>query len=413
MAASDITIYGAYWCPDCRRSKIFLGDRQIPYTWVNIEEDKEGEAHVLQRNNGKRIIPTIEFADGSLLVEPSNAELARKLGLRSSVARKFWPLISLGAGPTGLTAALYATREAVDTLLIESGAVGGQATRTLKYDNIPGFPEGIDGIDFAQRLRKQAVHFGGEILEAAEVVRIRSENPFHIVVTAEGDEYRCHALLLAPGSSYRKLGVAGEDDYIGAGIHFCSTCDGPFYQDRHVAVIGGGNSAAEEALHLTRFASQVTVLVRGNAFTASPAITEKLLSAAKVRVLFNTEVEQFLGSGGHLRELQTKQRQTEDLSTLEVDGAFIFIGLVPNTQFLEHTQIVTDRWGFVATGHDLGHFEGGMNLYTDRAPYMLESSVPGIFAAGDVRAGSTKQVAAATGEGATSALSIREYLKSV
>ncbi len=413
MAASDITIYGAYWCPDCRRSKIFLGDRQIPYTWVNIEEDKEGEAHVLQRNNGKRIIPTIEFADGSLLVEPSNAELARKLGLRSSVARKFWPLISLGAGPTGLTAALYATREAVDTLLIESGAVGGQATRTLKYDNIPGFPEGIDGIDFAQRLRKQAVHFGGEILEAAEVVRIRSENPFHIVVTAEGDEYRCHALLLAPGSSYRKLGVAGEDDYIGAGIHFCSTCDGPFYQDRHVAVIGGGNSAAEEALHLTRFASQVTVLVRGNAFTASPAITEKLLSAAKVRVLFNTEVEQFLGSGGHLRELQIKQRQTEDLSTLEVDGAFIFIGLVPNTQFLEHTQIVTDRWGFVATGHDLGHFEGGMNLYTDRAPYMLESSVPGIFAAGDVRAGSTKQVAAATGEGATAALSIREYLKSV
>ncbi len=413
MTAADITIYGAYWCPDCRRSKTFLGDRQIPYTWVNIEEDKAGEAYVLQRNQGKRIIPTIEFADGSLLVEPSNAELARKLGLRSAVDRKFWPLISLGAGPAGLTAALYATREAVDTLLIESGAVGGQATRTLKFDNIPGFPDSIEGHDFARRLRTQAVKFGGEILEAAEVVDIRSAGPFHTVVTATGDEYSCHALLLAPGSRYRKLGIPGEDDYIGAGIHFCSTCDGPFYQDRHVAVIGGGNSAAEEALHLTRFASQVTVLVRGAAFTASPAITEKVLSADKVDVLFHTEVTQFRGTGGHLRELQTTQRQTGTLAQLPVDGAFIFIGLEPNTQFLQSTRIATDRWGFVVTGHDLEHLEGGMDQYGDRTPFMLESSVPGIFAAGDVRAGSTKQVAAATGEGAAAALAIRQYLKQV
>ena len=413
MTASDITIYGAYWCPDCRRSKTFLGDRQIPYTWVNIEEDKAGEAHVLQRNQGKRIIPTIEFADGSLLVEPSNAELAQKLGLRSSVNRKFWPLISLGAGPAGLTAAIYATREAVDTLLIESGAVGGQATRTLRFDNIPGFPEGIEGNDFARRLREQAVHFGGEILEAAEVVDIRSESPFHTVVTATGDEYHCNALLLAAGSSYRKLGVPGEDDYIGAGIHFCSTCDGPYYQDRHVAVIGGGNSAAEEALHLTRFASQVTVLVRDAAFSASPAITEKLLSIPKVEVRFHTEVKQFQGAGGQLRELQTIQRQTRNLAPLPVDGAFIFIGLEPNTQFLQSARIVTDRWGFVATGHDLEHLAGGMDQYGDRTPFMLESSVPGIFAAGDVRAGSTKQVASATGEGAAAALSIRQYLKRV
>ena len=140
MASPNITIYGAYWCPDCRRSKTFLGDRQIPYKWVNIEEDKAGEAYVLQRNEGKRIIPTIEFGDGSLLVEPSNAELAQKLGMRMSVDRKFWPLISIGAGPAGLTAALYATREAIDTLLIENGAVGGQATRTLKFRQHSRFP---------------------------------------------------------------------------------------------------------------------------------------------------------------------------------------------------------------------------------------------------------------------------------
>lgn len=413
MTASDITIYGAYWCPDCRRSKTFLGDRQIPYTWVDIEADKAGEAYVLRHNNGKRIIPTIEFADGSLLVEPSNAELARKLGLRSSVDRKFWPLISLGAGPTGLTTALYATREAVDTLLIEQGAVGGQATRTLKFDNIPGFPEGIAGHDFARRLEAQAVKFGGEILEAAEVVDIRSAGPFHTVVTATGDEYSCHALLLAAGSSYRKLGVPGEADYIGAGIHFCSTCDGPFYQDRHVAVIGGGSSAAEEALHLTRFASHVTVLVRGDAFKAAPVVTEKLLSAAKVEVRFHTEVTGFRGAGGQLRELQTLQRQTATSGRLSVDGAFVFIGLEPNTQFLRSTRIMTDRWGFVVTGHDLEHLAGGTDRYAGRAPFMLESSVPGIFAAGDVRAGSAKQVAAASGEGAAAALSIRQYLQRV
>lgn len=410
---SNLTVYGAYWCPDCRRSKTFLGDRRIPYNWVNIEEDRAGEAYVLRRNAGKRIIPTIEFPDGSILVEPTNAELAQKLGLRTSVARKYWPLISIGAGPAGLTAALYATRESIDTLLIEQGAAGGQATRTLRYDNVPGFPEGIEGVEYAARLRDQTVRFGGEILEAADVVDIQNDGTFHTVVTGTGDEYACHALLVASGSRYRQLGVAGEDDLIGAGVHFCSTCDGPFYQGRNVAVVGGGNSAAEEALHLTRFASHVTVLVRGSAFKASPAITEKLLSTSAVDVRFDTEVKEFLAESGKLRALRLRRRADGALDELAVEGAFIFVGLDPNTEFLRSTRVVTDPWGFVVTGHALSHAEGGLRDHGQRTPFMLESSVPGVFAAGDVRAGSTKQVASATGEGATAALAVREYLKLV
>lgn len=413
MTPPMITVYGAYWCPDCRRSKTFLSDRQIPYTWINIEEDQAGEAYVRQLNDGKRIIPTIEFADGTFLVEPSNAALAEKMGLRTEIARRFWPLISIGAGPAGLTAAIYTTRDAIDTLLVERGAIGGQATRTLGYENIPGFPDGIEGMDFARRLRAQAVRFGGEILEAASVTAIRSRGSLHTVVTGSGAEYACHALLLAMGSQYRRLGVPGEDDFIGAGIHFCSTCDGPFYQDRHIAVIGGGSSAAEEALHLTRFAAHVTVLVRGEAFKASPFMVEKLMASERATVMFQTEVRAFRGQAGHLAALETCNRQTGTADQLPVDGAFVFVGLEPNTGFLQQTPVLTDRWGFVVTGHDLEHRPQGLERYGQRAPFMLETSVPGIFAAGDVRAGSTKQVASAAGEGATAALAVRAYLKEV
>ena len=411
MEQAGITVYGAYWCPDCRRRKTFLNDRQIPYRWVNIAEDKEGEAHVLRRNAGKRIIPTIEFADGSLLAEPSNAELARKLGLRTEVPRTFWPLIVAGAGPAGLTAALYAARDAVDALLIENGAVGGQAMRTLAYENVPGFPDGIAGAEFADRLRRQVQRFGGEFLEAAAVTGIRRQAAQHVVVTDSGAEYACHALLLATGSQYRRLEAPGEEDFIGAGVHFCSTCDGPFYQGRRIAAIGGGASAAEEALHLTQFASHVTVLVRGDAFKASPAVAEKLLAADKVSVRFHTVVTAFQGAGGRLRALATYNARSGAAEDLAVEGAFVFVGLAPNTAFLRATPVLTDEWGFVVTGHALAHTPQGLARYGSRAPLMLESSVPGIFAAGDARAGSVKQVAAATGEGAAAALAASAYLK--
>ena len=413
MATPALTVYGAFWCPDCRRAKSFLGDHQVSYTWTNIEEDKEAEARVIELNEGKRIIPTIVFEDGSLLVEPSNAELAAKLGLNTSVERKFWPLITIGAGPAALVAAVYTTREGIDTLLLERGAPGGQATRTFRYENVPGFPDGIEGNDYAARLLAQAQRFGGQVLEAVEVKGLEVSQSYLTVLTSSGEEYRCQALLVASGSRYRTLGVPGETDYIGAGIHFCSTCDGPFYKDREVAVIGGGNSAAEEALHLTRFASKVTVLVRGREFKASPAVVEKLAGTPAVEVRFQTQVRSFEGKRGHLQEIQLETSAGKSNDELKVDGAFVFVGLEPITDFLEGLDIACDRAGFIETGHALYAKEGGLEQFKGRMPMMLESSVPGLFVAGDVRAGSTKQVAAAIGEGATAALAIRDYLKTV
>ena len=411
MSEPQITVYGAYWCPDCRRSKQFLGEHQIPYNWVDIEQDPAGEQVVIAKNEGKRIIPTIVFADGTALVEPSNAALAAKLGLKTTASRSHYPVVIVGGGPAGLTAALYTAREGIDTLVIERAAVGGQAAATEKLDNLPGFPESIPGIEFANRLRQQATRFGVEILQAQDVVNIHSHDNYHCVDTGDGSEYSAEAVIIATGSRYRRLDVPGESDYIGAGVHFCATCDGPFYKGKHVAVIGGGNSAAEESLLLTKFADRVTLLVRGDSFKASQVIQESVLGDPKIEVQWQTQVEGFVGAKSKLTGLQLKNNQSGEQRELTVDGAFIFIGLDPNTGFLGDSPIHRDQWGFLVTGHDLVHDGNRPAGYEKREPSLLETSVPGIFAAGDVRAGSTKQVASATGEGATVALLVREYLK--
>lgn len=413
MTEPTITIYGAYWCPDCRRSKQFLGEHQIPYQWVDIEQDPAAERFVIEKNAGKRIIPTILFADGTVLVEPSNAQLAAKLGLRTTASRAHYPLVVIGGGPAGLTAALYTAREAIDTLVIERAAFGGQAAATEKLDNLPGFPESIPGIDFANRLRQQAARFGVELLQAQDVVGVHSHDNYHCVDTGDGSEYSAQAVLIATGSRYRRLGAPGENDYIGAGVHYCATCDGPFYKGKQVAVIGGGNSAAEESLLLTKFADHVTLLVRGDSFKASPVIQESVLNDPKITVRFNTEVQEFLGAKAKLNKLRLHNKQSDETTELAVDGTFVFIGLDPNTSFLQETAVQRDRWGFIITGHDLVHAGNRPVGYEQRDPAFLETSVPGIFAAGDVRLGSTKQVASAAGEGATAALLIREYLKTV
>jgi thioredoxin reductase (NADPH) len=417
MSAGDrqvnITVYGAHWCPDCRRSKQILGEHQIPYKWVDIEQDEASEQYVLEINNGKRIVPTIEFADGSILVEPSNAELAQKLGLKTTAERSHYDLIVVGGGPAGLTAALYTAREGIDTLVIERAALGGQAAATERLENVPGFAEGITGAAFSDQLRQQAVRFGVELLQAQEVVRVFSHDNYHCVCTADGSEYSARALLLAMGSKYRRLNVPGEDDFIGAGIHFCATCDGPFYKGEPVAVIGGGNSATEESLFLGKFTDQITMLVRGERLSASKVIQDKVLSHPSIDVRFNTEAVKFDGKGGKLKSVLLKNNKTGDTEEVLPSGVFIFIGQIPNTEILDGIGIELDPWGFITTGHDLVHEGQKLPGFEGREPGFLETSVPGIFAAGDIRSDSTKQVASAAGEGASAALLIREYLKTV
>jgi thioredoxin reductase (NADPH) len=328
-----------------------------------------------------------------MLVEPSNADLAAKLGLQTRARMNYYDLICIGGGPASLTAAFYAAREGLDVLVIEKSGLGGQAGVTERLDNFPGFPEGINGGEFADRLAQQARRFNVEILQAQEVVGLRAEMESRYVTTADGNEYGARAILIATGSTYRRLGVPGEDDLIGAGIHFCATCDGPFYKGQHVAVIGGGNSAGEESLFLTRFCDKVTILVRGAELTASKIVIDKVLNEPKIEVRYNTEVAELHGDG-KLSGITIRSRATGASETIHPAGAFVFIGLSPNSGWLP-SDIRRDKTGFILTNGT------------------LETSMPGVFSAGDVRLGSTKQAASAVGEGATAALMVREYLKTV
>ncbi len=387
-------------------SKKFLGEQFIPYRWVDIEQDREGEAYVLHRNDGRRIIPMIVFEDDSFLVEPTNAELARKLGLRTEAQKTYYDLIIIGGGPAGMTAAIYAAREGTDVLLIERSGLGGQAGITVGLDNFPGFPEGISGQEFSERVAQQARRFNVEILQAVDVERLAMEEGYHEVYTSDGKHYHSRVVLVATGASYRRLEVPGEDDYIGAGIHFCATCDGPFYKGaREIVVVGGGNSAVEEGLHLTNFAEKVTLLVRGDRLTASRIAIEKVNEpGSRVEVRYHTTVEALEGSDSRLKTVRICNQLTGEFEELHPAAAFIFIGQVPNAAFLKGYARL-DPFDFVLTGHDLSHAHDIVE------PLPFETSVPGLFAAGDVRHGSTKQVASAVGEGAAASISIRELLR--
>ncbi len=390
-ADPEITLYGTLWCSDCKRTKQFFGEQRVHYEFVDIDQDAEGLKVVERVNGGKHIIPTLVFGDGSSLVEPSNAELAAKLGLQTKALCPFYDLIVVGSGPAGLTAALYAAREGINTLVIERGGVGGQAGVTERLDNFPGFPEGISGNEFADRLKRQAQRFGVEILSAQEVTGIAVDGDYRIVRTMDGSEYRCWAVLLAVGSTYRRLGIPGEEDFIGAGVHFCATCDGPFYRGQDVLVVGGGNSAGEESIFLTKFVKSVTIATRGDALSASKIVVEKVKKSPQITVLTNVTPSEFRGDK-HLESVVLKNEQTGETQEIRPGGVFVFIGLTPNTAVIKGL-VDLDDFGFIKTSPT------------------LETSVSGVFAAGDCRVGSTKQAASAAGEGAAVALAIRRYVE--
>lgn len=391
MSHTAITLYGTNWCSDCKRTKKFFGEQRVHYNFIDIESDEEGLRIVEEKNNGKHVIPVIVFEDGTHLIEPSNAELAAKLGVQTTARNRFYDLIVVGSGPAGLTTALYAAREGIDTLVIERGGVGGQAAITERLDNFPGFPEGVTGSEFADRLRAQAERFGVEVLSAQEVVDVGLDGEYRFVKTADGSEYRSWSVLLGLGSTYRRLSVPGEMDFVGSGVHFCATCDGPFYKGKEVIVVGGGNSAAEESLFLTKFASKVTIITRDVQLSASKVIVEKIERHPQIEVIANSTPVEFKGDA-KLQSVVLKNTMTGALNEIRPSGCFVFIGLQPNTALVKGF-VKLDDFGFIETGMD------------------LQTSVPGLFSAGDVRAGSTKQAASAAGEGAAAAIGLRRYLQ--
>ena len=391
MAEQRIGVYGAPWCPDCKRAKQFLNEQRVSYDWFDIDEDEDARMYVQQANNGKQIIPTILFDDGSILVEPTNAELADKLGIQRLAQHNLYDLVIVGGGPVALTAGIYSAREGINTLIIERSGIGGQAAITQEIENYPGFPEPLKGSDLADRLRAQAERFDVEILAAQEVTSLSMDDNRWAVQVQSGDHYCAPAIILATGATYRRLGVPGEEDFIGAGVHFCATCDGPFYKGKDIVVVGGGNSGFQEGIFLTKFASSVTILEKSNEVRASKDLQDKVAGRADMEVFTETTVREFRGNT-KLESILLENLATGETRETRPGAVFVFIGLLPNTNFVKGT-LELDQYGFIATRSN------------------LESSVDGVFSAGDYRSGSTKQVASAVGEGTTAAMMVREYLE--
>src|SRR5487761_381547 len=388
----EITVYGAPWCPDCKRSKQFLSQHRVAFNWVDVDQDQDGLALVEGLQQGGRTIPTIVFGDGDFLLEPSDEELARKLGLSLKADRSFYDLAIVGGGPAGLAAAIYAAREGMGAIVIDRSALGGQSGVTERIDNYPGFPEGVGGADLAERFIAQARRYLVELLPAVSVAGVGLDGEDVLVRLGTGQELAAHAVILATGSSYRRLGVPGEDDLIGAGVHFCATCDGPFYKGANeLMVIGGGNSALEEGLFLAQFGKLIRVLARSG-LTASPVLQERVRSDPQFDIRTGVDIVELEGGRGRFAAVVARDRDSKEMLRFPAAAAFVFIGLKPNNAFLD-AKVERDAGGFLIT-----------------SPTM-ETSMAGVFVAGDVRSGSTKQLGSAVGDGIAALLMTRRYLE--
>ena len=303
-------------------------------------------------------------------------------------------LVIVGAGPAALSAALYTSREDIDTLLFEKGAIGGLAAVTDWVDNYPGFAKGVAGLDLSEAMKAQAERFGAKI-ELGEVLGISIEGDLKKLATTSGDIY-AKAVLIATGNEYKKIGVPGETEYYARGVHYCATCDGAFYRDKKLVVVGGGNSAAQESIFLTKFASKIDVLVRGDRMKASDVLIRELEKHNdKIMIHFNTTTDEIVGSAGKVIKVVGTDKLSGKKAEFPCDGVFVFVGLMPNTKFLQSSSVKLDERGFIVTNEHLG------------------TNMLGVFCAGDVRSGATEQIASAVGEGATAALTIREYLDQI
>lgn len=385
-----VIVYGADWCPDCQRAKSYLQDKGINYQFIDVDQNKWAADKVEEINKGKRIIPTI-FINEESYTNPNNAILQDALGLDEEKSTRLYDTIIVGAGAAGLTTSIYAQRDRFNSLIIEKKNIGGNTYLTSKIENYPGFTD-ISGPKLMDKMAEQAITYGAEIKTGVDLQSVKKESNQFLINTNMG-KYRARSVVLAVGSTYRKLDIPGEDEMIGAGIHFCATCDGAFYRDKEILVIGGGNSALEEGIFLAGFCKKVTIVNRSSEFKASTTYIDKLSSIDNITVHHNMNSKEFLSDDkGLFRALAVENVESGELAELSADGVFIFIGLIPNTDPFKEVIDLDDR-GFIITK--------GMG----------ETSVPGIYAAGDCRAGAIAQVAAATGEGVLASYGLKDYLK--
>lgn len=410
-----IRVAGTLWSATSHETKEFLARNRIPYQWLDIESDAEAAALVEGVSQGQKSLPVVFFPDGEILFAPDNRQLAQKIGLQVQASQPYYDLIIIGGGPSGLGAAVYGASEGMRTALIEREATGGQAGTSSWIENYLGFPQGLSGAMLAQRATDQALRLGAEILTTQEVVGVRVEDPYRIVQLDDGSELSCRALVIATGVTVRKLDVPGAERLTGAGIYYgAALTEAAHYRDEHVYVLGGANSAGQGAMFFSKYACQVTMVVRASTLKAgmSQYLVDQIQQTPHIKLLFRTEVLEALGDR-KLTGLRLMNKDNGETYEVETPALFIFIGAEAHTEFLGDV-IERNRAGFIPTGPDLirdGKPPRGWPLRRD--PYLLETSVPGIFAAGDVRQGAVRRVASAVGEGAIAVNIIQQYLKSV
>ncbi|HLL83414.1 MAG TPA: FAD-dependent oxidoreductase, partial [Longimicrobium sp.] len=409
-----IRVVGHRWSPEAHALRDFLARNQVPYRWTDLEAQEDPAKALAEcRVPAASPLPAVVLQDGRVLPQPDLASLAAAVGLRARAEKPFYELAIVGAGPSGLAAAVYGASEGLRTVMVEREAPGGQAGQSSRIENYLGFPAGLSGADLTRRAVMQARKFGAEILTPASVAGVRVEGPYRQIVMEDGSEIACHALLIATGVSYRKLDVPGCDELSGRGVYYgAAATEAAAYRGQDVYVVGGGNSAGQAAMYFSQYARQVSILVRGEglAATMSRYLIDQIGETPGIRVLAHTEVQEAVG-GDHLERLTLFHNDTKECEQVEAAGLFIFIGAAPRTEWL-HDTVARDRYGYILAGPDLPQDERGnpAGWPLERDPFLLEASVPGIFVAGDVRANSVKRVASGVGEGAIAVQFIHRYL---
>jgi thioredoxin reductase (NADPH) len=409
-----IRVVGHRWNPEAHNLRDFLARNQVPYRWLDLEAQPDPDRALREAGlSAETPLPAVVLEDGRVLEHTDLAAVASAVGLRTRAEKPFYELAIVGAGPAGLAAAVYGASEGLRTVMFEREAPGGQAGQSSRIENYLGFPAGLSGADLTRRAVMQARKFGAEILTPQTVASVRVEGPYRQVVLEDGTEIACHALLIASGVSYRKLEVPGCDDLVGRGVYYgAAATEALAYRGQDVYVVGGGNSAGQAAMFFSQYASQVSILVRGEglAATMSRYLIDQIGDTPNIRILPYTEVHEIVGHE-HLEKLTLRNNQTGSCDQVDAAGLFIFIGAAPRTEWLTDV-VARDRYGYILAGSDLPRDDRGQpkGWPLERDPFLLESSVPGIFVAGDVRANSVKRVASGVGEGAIAVQFIHRYL---
>lgn len=410
-----IRVVGTLWSAKSHQAKDFLARNRIPYQWLDIETDAEAQLLVESIEAENRLLPVVFFPDGSNMVAPDNLHLAEKAGLKTEASEPFYDLIIVGGGPAGLGAAVYGASEGLRTLMIERQATGGQAGTSSRIENYLGFPKGLSGADLARRATDQAVRLGAEILSAKEATKVAVDGAYRSVTLDGGTEIRCRSLIIATGVTVRELKVPGIESITGAGVYYgAALSEAANYRGQDVFVVGGANSAGQAAMFFSGYAKNVTMVVRASdlAKGMSQYLVDQIEATENIEVRLRTIVEAVSGET-KLKTITLQDINNEETETIPAAAMFIFIGAAPHSELVADV-VERNPAGFILTGPDLlrdGKPPRGWGLQRD--PYLLECSIPGIFAAGDIRQGAVRRVASAVGEGAIAVNQVHQYLRTV